>query len=335
MGIAQDIDAAINLMLNNFVITKSEAVCAMLTPIALSALSIYWMLTGLAIAQGRHPQPMKEIIAKLFLASWVTALALSTGTYQLLVVGGLDAIGGAFIEAMSGKTTFAELMDNLADPFVILGSKLWSEATVGIVPRVALIFAAALCSLAQSILFSVGLGFYLLAKVSVALTFAVGPGFIFCAISPLTQKYAETWLGQTLNYIFLKVFVCVSVIMLTSFASQFAEHITSHLDTINIIEASCGLLLISIALVIVIAFHPQLASALFGGASVAGVGRAISFSLLQWLTQTVPSGSGTQKNTVRRVPSTPAKPVNTVRQAPLYQRKAVNSLQAEPPRSAK
>jgi type IV secretion system protein VirB6 len=325
MGTAQNIDVYIDELLLNFVNGKSAALCSALVPVAVAGLSIYWIQAGLNIADGSCAHPVRELLRRLMRISWIAAMSMSVGVYQMLVVGSIDALGAGLIEAISGVSSFAALLDNLAEPFEILGSQLWSKATVGILPNAALLFAAAVVSIAQSLLFSVGIGFYLLAKVSLALIMAVGPVFLLCAMWTPTMKYAENWLGQALNYMFLKVLICVTVTMLTSFVSQYAQHISNNLDAINILQAACALLLSSIALVIIMLFHPQLASALFGGASVAGAGRAALYGLLYLLSRPnkPPAGAGSNNNVS---PGPSARRTTGSDVTPLYQRNTLARL---------
>lgn len=328
MDTAKKIDAAIDTLLLNFVSTKSAALCAELVPVAVSGLTITWIMIGIHIADGTHAHPVREVIRQQLRISWIVILALSVGMYQSLVVGSLDAIGVAAIKTISGVSSFAAMLDNMAEPFDILGSQLWSKATVGFIPHAALLFAAAIVSLAQALLFAVGLGFYLLAKVTLALIMAVGPIFLLCAIWPATVKYTENWLGQALNYVFLKVLICATVTMLTSFASQYANHISNNLETINIIQAACALLICSVTLAIIILFHPQLSSALFGGASIAGIGRAVAYLLLRIASLSLPKKStpAPPANTVS--PGSPAGPAPaTGPSAPLYQRNTMSRVQ--------
>ena len=98
------------------------------------------------------------------------------------------------------------LVDNLAQPYNDLGEALWTRAVpAGLLslPSFSLIFAAALVAIAQFFLFVIGLGMYLLAKVALALVLAVGPAFILCGMFPGTQRYAESWIGQALNFALL------------------------------------------------------------------------------------------------------------------------------------
>jgi len=323
---AQNIDQAIDVLLLNFVAEKSAAICAALPPVVIAGMTIYLLMTGLDIAKGETRSPIKNLLWDLFRISFIVSISMSIGTYQVIIVEDLDAIGGAVIKAISGVTTFAELMDQMGEPFSILGQKLWSDATTGVWPHLGLLFAAAVISLSQTILFSVGLGFYLLAKISLSLALSVGPIFLTCAIWTSTRKYAENWLGQALNYIFLKVFVSVTIIMLTSFASQFAEHISAEGDAVNVVSSSCALLISCIALAITIISLPHLASALFGGASVAGAGRAAMHSLFFLLDRThLPSKPKPGPNSISNAGGNTTPPPSGG--TPLYQRNTLNHIQ--------
>lgn len=331
MKIAENIERSIDILLSDFVTSKSAALCAALQPIALTGITIYLILKGKSWAQGHGDETFSGILEKILKISVIAELALQVGVYQEIIVGGLSSLGIAFIEITTGETSFGAVLDNLAEPYAILGDKLWSDATVGVLPHVGLLFAAAVVSLSQAVLFSVGLGLYLLAKVSVTLTFAVGPAFILCAIWPSTQKYTESWLGQTLNYIFLKVLVSITFVMLTSFASQYAEHISAEADALNVINASCALLLVSIVLTIIMLFHPQLSSALFGGASVSEVGRALFRVLERSLQSSAPSPPKQPKPHVNSILDGP-KTNNYMeygRYTPIYQRQTLAQLRTE------
>jgi type IV secretion system protein VirB6 len=338
MKTAQNLDAAIDGILKNFVTAKSAAICGILTPIAVAAMTIAFVFIGLSIARRQHSDPIKDTLWRLGRMSFIFFISLTAGTYQSFVVNGLNGIGETFIYAISGETSFAAQLDKMEEPFAKLGESIWSDATTGILPHAALLFAAAVVSLADSIIFSISIGFYLLAKMSVAIIMAVGPAFLLCAAWPATQKYAENWLGQALNFIFLKVLVTLTAMMLTSFASQFAAHMLAETDSINIIRAACALLINCIALTIVVLFHPQLASALFGGASVAGVGHMVMHMLL-WAGQRTPSNKQPQARPNHIGNGSPSGPSSTIANSikasrPIYQNLALSNLRFQQQRRA-
>ena len=82
-------------------------------------------------------------------------------------------------------------IDQMADPFTTLMETLFTEASSGLVPQFSLFIAGAICATASIVMAFVAMGLFLVAKVSLALLLAVGPAFIFCAMFPVTQRYAE------------------------------------------------------------------------------------------------------------------------------------------------
>lgn len=280
MGIATQVETAIDNMLNTFVNSTSSSVCSMLSPIAITGATIYLLTLSFAVARGEAQDPLHTTLKSFFRMSLVGAIALSGGTYQNLIVQGLQGVQGAFISAFSSATSIGGLVDNMAEPFNTLGQQLWSEATTGVMPNFALLTAAAIVALAESFLFIVGLGMYLLTKVAFALTLAVGPAFVLGAMFPATQRFTESWMGQALGFTMVNVLLGACITMLTSFASQFAAHIQANVGNTAIMTDVLSLALVSGALGIVLLNIKTLATALTGGASISGIGRELTRYLM-------------------------------------------------------
>lgn len=276
MGIATEIETAIDGLLNTFVSTKSAALCGILMPVALTGTTIYLLIMGYAVMRGEAHDSLHTVLWKWFKITMIAGVALSAGEYQGSIVDGLQGIQGAFVGAFGNASTIGGLVDNMAQPYDDLGQQLWSEATTGFWPNFSLLVAAGMVAIAQAFLFIVGLGMYLLAKVAFALVLAVGPAFILCAMFPATQRFTESWLGQALNFVFLNVLIGASISMLTSFASQFAQHIQANVGNTAIMKDTMALLLVSCSLGVVMLNLNTIASALSGGASISGVGRELA-----------------------------------------------------------
>lgn len=283
MGIAQEVESAIDVMLTSFVSSKSAALCAAMAPIAITGATIYLLAMGFATMRGDANDPLHTFVWKSFRMALIAGIALSAGTYQMVIMQGAEGIEGALIESMSGLKSVGALIDEFAAPFNDLGQQIWNQAVVGFWPNFGLIAAAGAVAIAECFIFAVGLGFYLLAKIAFALVLAIGPAYILCAMWPSTEKYTESWLGQLLNYVLLKVLVATSIVMLTSFVSQFASHIAVTADAVNVIRATTSLIVCCGALGIVMLNLPQIAAALSGGASISGIGRTIGRALLDML----------------------------------------------------
>jgi type IV secretion system protein VirB6 len=269
MGIAQEVEQAIDFLLNSYITNKSEAVCHALTPIAITGITIHLIVIAFTIFKGESNEPFQYVLWKIFRFSLISGIALVGGQYQSLVVSGTEGLIGALLE--------------IATPFAALGADLVSRGTMGFWPNFGLIIAAGTVSIAEFLMVAIGLGFFLLAKIGLALTLALGPAFLLCAMWPGTEKYTESWIGQVLNYTLLKILIAACILMLTDIASKFASHIQSTPDTVNVIRATTSLLMCCGALAIVMLNLPQLASALSGGSSIAGIGRTIGRACLDVL----------------------------------------------------
>lgn len=280
MGIAQEIEAAIDEILTSTVSSASVSLCAALAPIALTGATIYLIVMAFTISRGDAGDPVHTIVWRSFRMALIAGIALSAGAYQANVIEGTAALESALIESMSGMHSVGALIDEFAKPFDELGVQLWNQAVVGFWPNFGLMAAAGAVAIAECFIFCLGLGFYLLAKVALAIVLAIGPAFVLCAMWPATEKYTESWIGQVLNYVVLKVLVATSIVMLTSFVSQYAAHISTTPDTANVISSTTSLLLCCGALGIVMLNLPQIAAALSGGVSIAGIGRTVGRALL-------------------------------------------------------
>lgn len=330
MGIAQEVEAAIDGLLGTAVSSKSAALCTALAPIALTGATIYLIVMAFAIARGDGGDPVHTIVWKSLRMAFIAGIALSAGTYQTNLIEGTAALESALIESMSGMQSVGALIDEFAKPFDELGVQLWNQAVVGFWPNFGLMAAAGAVAIAECFIFCLGLGFYLLAKVALAIVLAVGPAFFLCAMWPATEKYTESWIGQVLNYVVLKVLVATSIVMLTSFVSQYAAHISTTPDTANVISATTSLLLCCGALGVVMLNLPQVAAALSGGVSIAGIGRTVGRALLDQMNKPKkekqpPSGKNAGGDTLPRGGKYSTGPLPPPR-TPLFQRNTIERL---------
>jgi type IV secretion system protein VirB6 len=331
MGIATQLEEAIDLLLKSFVSDKSAALCEALIPLAITGLTIHLVVMSFAIMRGEADDSVHTMTKRLFRVSLIAGIALNAGVYQSIILDGTEGLIGATLEAFSGFSSVGQVIDDAAKPFADLEQKLWSSAVVGFWPNFGIIVAAIGVAIAEVLIVVIGLGFYLLAKVALCLVMAIGPIYLLCAMWPGTEKYTESWIGQALNYAVLKILVGVSVLLLTDFASKYAGHISVNTDAVNVIKATTGLLCCSGALVVVMLNLPQLAAALSGGASISGIGRTIGRAFLDSLNKpgkSSPEGSGgsispTATGGPRREtgtgPAPPARP-------PLFQRNTIERI---------
>jgi type IV secretion system protein VirB6 len=329
MGIGVAVEDAIDLLLNTFVAKKSEALMSALGPLALTGVTIHLLFTARAILAGELREPVPDVTWRIVRIAFIIGLALSAGTYQSNVVESANELEQGMISALSGATSIGMLVDDLSTPYADLGQQLWNRAITGFWPNFGLLAAAGGVAIIQAGFFIVGLGLYLLAKIGLVLMLAIGPGYILCAISASTQKYTESWLGQVLNFVVLKVLIALSIQMLTEFTSEFSAHINSDMDAVNVIKAVIALFCCGGALFVVMLNLPQIASALAGGGTISGIGRTIAQTLLyRSLRPLSPARSGNSTNIIHGNGGGRQAGESSPTRSPLYQRNTLDHLRS-------
>ena len=280
MGIATSLETGVDTLLNSYVTTKSAAVSAAIAPVALTGVTVYVILMGFAIMRGEAHDSLHTFLWRSFKIAFVAGVALSAGEFQNSVIGFVQGIQDGLTQALSGAPTLGALIDNVEQPYIALQAALWDQATPSFgLPSFSLVFAAVLVAIAQFVLFIIAFGMYLLAKIALALVLAVGPAFILCAMFPATQRFAESWIGQALNFALLNVLIAASIAMLTQFASDFALQMVGNVDNVNILRDVASLLMATCAMAVVLLNLERLASALAGGVAIQGIGRDIGRAL--------------------------------------------------------
>jgi len=246
MGMATYIEQSVNNALDHYVVTSSDAVIAVLTPVAVTAVTLYVMWSGFQVARGDVQEPVTALVWRWFRVALITGLTLNGLQYRSLVKEGLDGIQEAFASAFGGVLSMGGTIDQMADPFTTLMETLFTEASSGLVPQFSLFIAGAICATASIVMAFVAMGVFLVAKVSLALLLAVGPAFIFCAMFPVTQRYAENWLSSSLVAVFTNVLIMAVITFLASLLRNACLHVLSVYSTTSILADVVGLLFLSI-----------------------------------------------------------------------------------------
>lgn len=120
--------------------------------------------------------------------------------------------------------------------------------------------------------------FYLIAKLSLALTLMVGPLFIGAMLFPSSRQYGMNWIGQVLNYsLACLLYAVISVLQMNFVQTKMTGWANkSYIDSVaKAWEVSYVMVVMTILFLIVVLSIPNIASALTGGASVDGHGRTM------------------------------------------------------------
>lgn len=275
MGIATDVDLEVTTLIEAFVTRTSTALCETLQPIAVVAIAIWVFVLGWRVLRGHSPDTFPTILMQVFRIALISTIALVGGHYQQLVIDSLTWIQNTFIEALSGYLSMGEVMDNVYQPFLETSREVYARAVTGFWPSVTFLLAAILIQGAGGFLLIVGLGFYLMAKICIALLVAVGPAFILCKIFPATERLTDTWLGNVLGYVMVNVFVVAAITMLSDFGAVYVQNIGENLEETNVLLAAGSLLVAVAALCVVMLNIRTLGVALTGGVDTRGIGALV------------------------------------------------------------
>lgn len=328
MGIGASVEGAIDLILNDYVSGQVATLSAALSPVAASIVTIYILFTAKAVLEGEMPSLGAGILGRIFRICIVVGLAVQVGNYQEHFVNASTDLEQGIIGALSGASSVGNLVDDLSEPYAILGQRLWDQAVTGMWPNFALLAAAGGVAIVQCALFIVGLGMYLLAKIGLVLMLALGPIFILCGLSSTTQKYTENWFGQVLNFIVLKILVATSIQMLTDYTSTYASHINADMEAVNVLKAVIALFCCGGALFVVMLNLPHIATALTGGATMAGIGRTVvNYMLRTSGKRSSKQGGKKGGGSIQQRPASRQRSSSSGSSSPLYQRNTLGRLQ--------
>jgi type IV secretion system protein VirB6 len=263
MGMATYIEQSVNNALDHYVVTSSDAVIGVLTPVAVTAVTLYVLWTGFQVMRGDVQEPVTSLVWRWFRVAIITGLTLNRPQYR---------IQEAFASAFGGVLSMGGTIDQMAAPFTTLMETLFTEASSGLVPQFSLFIAGAICATASIVMAFVAMGLFLVAKVSLALLLAVGPAFIFCAMFPVTQRYAENWLSSSLVAVFTNVLIMAVITFLASLLRNACLHVLNAYSTTSILADVVGLLFLSITAAYVLLHVASLGASLAGGLSLGNPG---------------------------------------------------------------
>src|SRR6185437_9287141 len=272
MGMATYIEQSVNNALDHYVVTYSDAVIAVLTPVAVTAVTAYVMWTGFQVVRGDVQETVSALVWRWFRVAIIAGLALNGPQYRSLVKEGLDGIQEAFASAFAGALSMGGTIDQMANPFTTLMETLFGEASSGLMPQFSLFIAGGICAAASIVMAFVAMGIFLVAKVSLALLLSVGPAFILCAMFPVTQRYTEHWLTSALVAVFSNVLIMAVITFLASLLRTACVNILNAYSTASILADVVGLFFLSVTAAYVLLHVSSLAASLAGGLSLGNPG---------------------------------------------------------------
>lgn len=263
-------------VLNGYVLGVVSTLAAAITPIALTAMTLWIALYGWAAIRGEVSEAVPAFAWKVFKIGIVLALALQGGFYIANVADTANAlsmgVAATFVPADVPSSTVSTpyaLLDKFNDEASAQTADLMKEASMF---RLDLLLAAVIFSFGSVLFLCMALFAVTLSKLLLTFVIAVGPLFILCLAWRPTARFFDSWLSMVLNAVVLSwlAFFALGLSTYMGMAIFQAIHDGGGFlgGTFNVLGEATRYCVLMILMAIICFQAPSLASALTGGVAV-------------------------------------------------------------------
>ena len=275
---------SLNNALSTFVTEFSSDIALEIAPLVAGCLTLSFIALGIMSIRGMLDRPFMEVAMKMFWASVISTLALTSAVYQVYIVDVFltlpddlvssvvaNSVGGA--EMQTGQAA-ATAIEQLYDTGTYNAGLYFEQVSIGVTDTDLLPAVYGLLVFIGTLLcVIIGTLWLFVAKVILALMLGVGPIFICFLIWKPTHQYFFSWIGQILNTVISAIFVIAIFAIFSAIFQANLNALTIEEDTNNFMDAATftflGLLCMGVLMQI-----PQYVSGLTGAAAGA-VGTAM------------------------------------------------------------
>ena len=263
-------------VLSTYVLSVVSALMAAITPLALSAMTLWIALYGWAVLRNEVSETVPTFMWKVFKIVLVLAFALQSGFYisnvsdtaNALAMGVASTFLPAGVDPATVATPYA-LLDKFNDDASIQVADIMKEASMF---RLDLLLAAAAFSIGSVIFLCIALFVVTLSKLFLTFVIAIGPLFILCLAWRPTARFFDSWLSMVLNAVVLTWFAFFALGLSAFVGNQIFVAIQSGGGflggTFNVLGEATRYAVLMILMAIICFQAPSLASALTGGAAI-------------------------------------------------------------------
>lgn len=272
--IFQKIDAVVQ----TDIVANISNVANVLSPIMLSAFTIYLLFVFLSYWQGSSPEStMVDLMKRVTAWAVVIGFGVNLSAYNSTVIPIVMGLGDGLVHLFNGTDgNIGSSLDNLGTKLVDIVVKNNDKANnlpmpFGLGDKIAVVFKNAIIIISFGVFLIIAGAYIILAKVMTAILVVLGPIFICLALFPATRQYFMSWVNQVVNYSLYLLIVNVT-------ASIFIGYLNGDFGLASIeAETETGLVevfLTSLIFFVVLLKLPELASGLAGGIANNGFGSA-------------------------------------------------------------
>lgn len=263
-------------ILGTYVLGVVSSLMSAITPIALTAMTIWVALYGWAVLRNEVSETVPTFVWKVFKIGLVLAFALQSGFYISNVSDTANAlamgVASTFLPAGVDPSTVSSpyaLLDKFNDDASAQVADIMKEASMF---RLDLMLAGAIFSIGSVLFLCIGLFVVTLAKLFLTFVIAVGPLFILCLAWRPTARFFDSWLSMVLNAVVLTWFAFfalgLSAYMGAAMFKAIADGGGFLGSTFNVLGEATRYCVLMILMAIICFQAPSLASALTGGAAI-------------------------------------------------------------------
>lgn len=263
-------------VLNTYVIGVVSALMAGITPIALTAMTLWVTLYGWAVLRNEVHETVPTFVWKVFKMGLILAFALQSGFYIANIADTANALGTGvattFLPAAADPMTITSpyvLLDAFNEKASQLVLDLLKDAGI---TRLDLMFAATVCAIGNVIFLCIALFVVTLAKLVLTFVIAIGPIFVLCLAWRPTARFFDSWLSMLLNAVVLTWFALFALGLSAFMGDALVQAIQVNggflSATFNVVAESLKYCVVMVLMAIICLQAPSLAAALTGGAAI-------------------------------------------------------------------
>ncbi len=263
-------------ILSTYVLGVVSALTTAITPLALTAMTIWVILYGWAVLRNEVPESVPSFAWKVTKIGLVLAFALQSGFYVANVADAANnlatGVATTFLPSSAPATLVTspyQLLDEFNDNASTQVSDIMKEAGI---TRLDLLMAAGIFAIGSVAFLCVAVFVVSLATVFLTFVIGIGPLFILCLAWKPTQRFFDSWLSMLLNAVVLTWFAFFALGLSTFVGREMFIGIQSaggFLGTaLNVLGEATRYCVLMLVMAIICFQAPSLASALTGGAAV-------------------------------------------------------------------
>ena len=263
-------------ILSTYVLGVVSALMTAITPIALTAMTLWVLVYGWAVLRNEVPESVPSFLWKVTKIGLILAFALQSGVYVSNVADTANAlatgVATTFLPSSAPANTVLSpysLLDQFNDNASLQVADIMKQAGI---TRLDLLLAASIFSIGSVAFLCVAVFVVTLATVLLTFVVGVGPLFVLCLAWKPTQRFFDSWLSMLLNAVVLSWFAFFALGLSAFIGEQMFTAIQTGGGflgaTFNVLGEATRYCVLMIVMAIICFQAPSLAAALTGGPAV-------------------------------------------------------------------